>query len=77
MMPRRRGADDLCFAASSGRVDVGDTSFRRCRPPGANLSCESGSRLAVMDDILIRGGQVIDGTATGCLPTGRAPVCTS
>src|SRR4030095_14249086 len=68
------GGDNLLFAGRAARVDVGHTGFRRCRPPGANLSCESASRLAmsarigardreaVMDDILIRGGQVIDGT---------------
>src|SRR4030095_7995808 len=73
------GGDNLLFAGRAARIDVGHTGFRRCRPPGANLSCESESRLAmsawigarelalvrgeaVMDDILIRGGQVIDGT---------------
>jgi hypothetical protein len=44
-MPWRTAVgDNLLFAASSGRVGVVDTGFRRCRPPGANLSCESDSR---------------------------------
>ena len=69
-MPRRTGGgDSLSFAAPCRWAGVGDPGSRRCRPPGANLSCESDSRLAMpawiggrereagMDDIVIRGGQ--------------------
>jgi hypothetical protein len=47
-MPRRTmGGDSRLFAASSRPVDIGDTGFRRCRPPGPNLSCVSDRRLAM------------------------------